>query len=129
MLSHAVTEKVMVKKNTIKRISLRFYEGEEDLVQVLANLDDSVIVNEYLKGLIRDALVEKKTKSPPSDQPAPVNTEALAKELLPQIRRVIEAALESHTINAREDKNGEMLNEDTQEMIQEGLKKLGQSMM
>ena len=111
----------------IKRISLRFYEGEEDLVEAIEDLHDIVIVNQYLKDLIRDTLVKNETKSTHTAQPAPVDTESLAKELLPQIRRVIEAALAEHTIMSPPEESD--IDEDAQQRIQEGLKKLGQSMM
>jgi len=64
--------------------------------------------------------------------PMQVDAEALSKELLPQIRKVVEAAVSSilaeHTISPGGISEAE-LEEDTQLKIQDGLKKLGQSMM
>ena len=116
----------MARKVIYKKL-IRFYEGEEELVQALEALDNSVIVSEFLKGLIRDAVVKGKDKSVPVSQASPVDVETLAKELLPQIRKVIEAVLVDHTIQTSTKES--QTDEETQQRIQEGLKKLGQSMM
>ncbi len=122
----------MARKIT-KTVILRYYEGEEGLVQAIEALDNSVVINEHLKTLIHQSLMdgEENTANTPVVQPAAVDAEALSKELLPQIRKVVEAAVSSilteHTISPA---NGEKeLDETAQQRIQDGLKQLGQSMM
>ncbi len=113
----------------IKQVILRFYEGEEELVHAIESLEGSVVVNDYLKKMLHETLLENDVSHTHATQPMRVDAEALAKELLPQIRKVVEAALASHSISSNAGKGDDALDKNTQEMIQDGLKKLGQSMM
>ena len=123
-----------MSQKAIKQVILRYYKGEEDRVQAIEALDGSVVVNEHLKALIYKSLSEENTGQGHTStaQPAQVDAEALSKELLPQIRKVVEAAVSSimaeYTLSPGGGSEAE-LDEDAQQQIQDGLKKLGQSMM
>ncbi|MEA2008192.1 MAG: hypothetical protein U9O54_03650 [Chloroflexota bacterium] len=121
----------------IKAVMLRYYQGEEDKIQVIEGIESSVVLNDFLKTLIHNALSENATdQSSKATQsaPVPVDSEALAKELLPQIRKVFDASLESalarHAISSGGDggQNTE-LDEDAQQRIQDGLREMGLKMM
>lgn len=112
-------------KKPIKEVMIRWYAGEENKVKAIEGIESSVILNEFLKNLIQKALTGKPEAN--ANQATTFDTETLAKELLPQIRKVIEAVLAEHTISTNSEES--QVDEDAQQRIQDGLKKLGQSMM
>lgn len=120
-------------RKKIREYRLRFYEGDEALVQFINALinDNKTVVNEYLKEIISKEFLEEEEQEPSDLQSQPIDTEGLLKELLPEIRKVVEAAVDSalatHTISSEHRKSE--LDEDMQSQIQDGLKQLGQSMM
>jgi hypothetical protein len=120
-------------RKKIREYRLRFYEGDEALVQFINALinDNKTVVNEYLKEIISKEFLDEDEQEPSDLQSQPIDTEGLLKELLPEIRKVVEAAVDSalatHTISSEHRKSE--LDEDMQSQIQDGLKQLGQSMM
>lgn len=120
-------------RKKIREYRLRFYEGDEALVQFINALinDNKTVVNEYLKEIISKEFLDEDEQEPSNLQSQPIDTEGLLKELLPEIRKVVEAAVDSalatHTISSEHRKSE--LDEDMQSQIQDGLKQLGQSMM
>jgi hypothetical protein len=120
-------------RKKIREYRLRFYEGDEALVQFINALinDNKTVVNEYLKEIISKEFLDEDEQEPSDLQSQPIDTEGLLKELLPEIRKVVEAAVDSalatHTISTEHRKSE--LDEDMQSQIQDGLKQLGQSMM